>query len=173
MTASSGPTYSGSTESTEGSLVVPAPRERVLVVLTDLEAYPEWNAEFRSVQVLARDEAGRPASARIVLDSAALRDELVLDYYWAAGPSESAGPSGSFGTSGFSWVLREPGSVVRRMDGAYSLQDTGGGGTTVTFRLGVDIAFPLIGALRRKAEQTVIDRALTGLAQRVEETTWD
>jgi hypothetical protein len=37
----------------------------------------------------------------------------------------------------------------------------------------VGVTIPLIGPLRRKAERTVIDRALDGLHKRVEETSWD
>jgi hypothetical protein len=43
-----------------------------------------------------------------------------------------------------------------------------GGSTRVTYRLAVDLAIPMIGMLRRKAEKVVIDTALKGLKKRVE-----
>jgi hypothetical protein len=53
------------------------------------------------------------------------------------------------------------------MDGAYLLDDTGGE-TEVTYRLAVDVAIPMIGMLKRKAEKVIIDTALKGLKRRVE-----
>ena len=146
--------------STEASSLVHAPRGHVLHVLADLESYPQWNDEFAAVEVLERDPQGRPQTVRITLDSPMLKDELVLGYTWA-------------GDTGMSWTLREPGSLVRSMDGSYSLADAPAGATSVTFRLAIEVSVPLIGPLRRKAEKTVIERALDGLAQRVEGTTWD
>ena len=42
------------------------------------------------------------------------------------------------------------------------------GGTRVTYQLAVDVAVPLLGTLKRKAEKVIIDAALSGLKQRVE-----
>ena len=53
------------------------------------------------------------------------------------------------------------------MDGAYEL-DADGERTRVTYRLAVDVAMPMIGLMRRKAEKVVIDTALKGLKRRVE-----
>jgi hypothetical protein len=41
-------------------------------------------------------------------------------------------------------------------------------GTSVTYALSVDLAIPIIGMLRRKAEKVIIDTALKGLKRRVE-----
>ena len=38
----------------------------------------------------------------------------------------------------------------------------------VTYRLAVDVAIPMIGMLKRKAEKVIIDTALKGLKKRVE-----
>jgi hypothetical protein len=53
------------------------------------------------------------------------------------------------------------------MDGTYELTATESG-THVTYRLAVDLAIPMIGMLRRKAEKVIIDTALRGLKKRVE-----
>jgi hypothetical protein len=54
------------------------------------------------------------------------------------------------------------------MDGSYELADRADGTTTVTYRLAVDVKFPMIGLMKRKAEKVIIDRALKGLKKRVE-----
>ena len=56
---------------------------------------------------------------------------------------------------------------MRGMEGAYELTPSGAG-TEVTYRLAVDLAIPMIGMLRRKAEKVIIDTALKGLKKRVE-----
>jgi carbon monoxide dehydrogenase subunit G len=58
--------------------------------------------------------------------------------------------------------------MVKAMNGAYLLADRGDGTTRVTYRLAVDVAIPLIGMLKRKAEKVIIDTALKGLKKRVE-----
>jgi hypothetical protein len=54
------------------------------------------------------------------------------------------------------------------MDGSYDLVDNGDGTTLVTYRLAVDVKFPMIGLMKRKAEKVIVDRALKGLKKRVE-----
>jgi hypothetical protein len=48
------------------------------------------------------------------------------------------------------WTLVE-GKTLKALDGSYTLQATPSS-TEVTYRLSVDIAIPMIGMLRRKAE---------------------
>jgi carbon monoxide dehydrogenase subunit G len=58
--------------------------------------------------------------------------------------------------------------MLKAMDGAYQLTELGDGTTRVTYRLAVDVAVPLIGMFKRKAEKVIIDTALKGLKRRVE-----
>jgi hypothetical protein len=58
--------------------------------------------------------------------------------------------------------------MLRGLDGAYELVEAADGSTEVTYRLAVDLAMPMIGMLKRKAEKVIIDTALKGLKKRVE-----
>jgi hypothetical protein len=60
--------------------------------------------------------------------------------------------------------------MLKAMEGAYILRPSGDG-TEVTYRLAVDIAIPMIGMLKRRAEKVIIDSALKGLKKRVESRT--
>ena len=51
--------------------------------------------------------------------------------------------------------------------GSYVLEPTGDA-TSVTYSLSVELAIPMIGMLRRKAEKIIIDQALRELKKRVE-----
>jgi Polyketide cyclase / dehydrase and lipid transport len=142
-------------EGVEASLLLAAPPERVAAVVADLAAYPQWNPEIPRVEVVEVAD-GLPRLVRLTLAAPMLRDELLLEYAWRW-PQHVR------------WRLVSPGRTVTRLDGSYTLAPApGGAGTTVTYRLTVELGVALIAPLRRKAARTVIDRALAGLQQRVE-----
>ncbi|RJK96884.1 SRPBCC family protein [Vallicoccus soli] len=137
---------------TESSTTVGASPAQVMAVIADMEAYPDWNAEVKRVEVLSRHADGRPERVRFVLDAGLIKDTYVLAYAWTEAST--------------SWSLVEA-STLTAMDGSYALREVPGG-TDVTYRLTVDVKVPMLGIMKRKAEQVVVDRALKGLKQRVE-----
>jgi ribosome-associated toxin RatA of RatAB toxin-antitoxin module len=137
---------------TEASTTVGASPAQVMAVIADMEAYPDWNDEVKQVEVLSRHADGRPERVRFVLDAGLIKDTYVLSYAWT--PTSAA------------WTLVEA-STLTAMDGAYDLREVPAG-TEVTYRLAVDVRIPVLGVMKRKAEQVVVDRALKGLAQRVQ-----
>ncbi|GAA1552235.1 SRPBCC family protein [Kribbella hippodromi] len=143
-------------EQTTSTIVVNATPKEIMAVIADFAAYPEWADSMRETEVLATDEAGRPNRVRFKVDAGAISDEYTLAYVWSRNE--------------VTWTLVEA-KMVKGMDGAYVLRDLGtanGGGTEVTYRLAVDVAIPMIGMLKRKAEKVIIDTALKGLKKRVE-----
>lgn len=142
-------------EQTESRVTISRPPADVMAVIADLPAYPEWNEEVRSVEILSTDTgSGRPERVRFVLDASPIKDTYVLSYQWD-------------GDRSVRWTLLEA-SMLAAMDGAYSLTDNGDSTTDVTYRLAVDLNVPVIGLLKRKGEKVVVDRALKGLKRRVE-----
>ncbi len=143
-------------ESTESSTSVAAPPADVLAVIADLESYPEWAGGVKEVEVLA-SKAGRPSRARFVVDNGPIKDTYVLDYTWKVAKA---------GTGTVSWTLVEA-DIIKKLDGSYEVA-AAGDGSTVTYRLGVDVRIPMLGMLKRKAEKVIIDTALKELTKRVE-----
>jgi len=124
-------------------------------VIADLAAYPQWSDGISSVTVLAvYEDDNRPADARFVLDSGAIKDTYELEYDWD-------------GDARVSWTLTK-GDMLTALDGTYELADNGDGTTTVHYRLAVDVKIPMIGMIKRKAEKVIVDTALKGLKKRVE-----
>jgi ribosome-associated toxin RatA of RatAB toxin-antitoxin module len=143
-------------EQTTSSIVIDAPPADVMAVIADLEAYPEWTASVKQVEILTvyDDEQERPAEARFVLDAGAIKDTYTLSYEWDDDTEVR-------------WTLVE-GGLLKAMDGSYHLDPVGDGSTEVTYQLSVDVAIPLLGLMKRKAEKVIIDTALKELKKRVE-----
>ncbi len=108
---------------------------------------------MRAAEVLGQED-GRASRVRFTLDAGVVKDTYVLGYDWD-------------GDAAVHWHLAEPGSVISAMDGAYLLAGQGGM-TETTYELSVDVRIPMPGLLKRRAEKTIIDTALQGLKNRVE-----
>ncbi len=136
------------------TITISAPPDAVLAVIADIDRYPEWTGQIKSAQVLERDSDGRPRSARFVMDAGVLKDEYVLQYDWNA--------------DGVAWQLVGTSTVQKSQVGSYALAPRGAG-TEVTYSLAVDIAMPMLGMFKRKAEKMIMDSALKELKKRVEQ----
>jgi ribosome-associated toxin RatA of RatAB toxin-antitoxin module len=139
---------------TTSSIDIAAPAERVMAVIADFGAYPEWADQVKDVEVLEAGSDDRPRRVRFTMDAGPIKDTYTLDYTWA--PDDRS----------VSWTLVK-GQMQRAQDGSYTLAERTGS-TTVTYALAVDLNIPMIGMLRRKAEKVIIDTALKGLKRRVE-----
>jgi uncharacterized membrane protein len=141
-------------DATSSSITIAAPPERVMAVIADFAAYPDWAEQINAVEVLAPGDGGRAERVRFMMDAGPIKDSYTLDYVWA--------PDGRSVT----WTLVK-GQIQKAQDGSYALAGKGDS-TTVTYSLAVDLNIPMIGMLRRKAEKVIIDTALKGLKRRVE-----
>ncbi len=141
-------------DATTSSITIAARPERVMAVIADFDAYPQWAEQVKTVEILGSDTAGRAEQVRFTMDAGPFKDSYTLDYRWA--------PDGR----SVSWTLVK-GQIQKAQDGSYALSDDGKA-TTVTYSLAVDLNIPMIGMLRRKAEKVIIDTALKGLKRRVE-----
>jgi ribosome-associated toxin RatA of RatAB toxin-antitoxin module len=144
-------------ERTESSIVINAPADRVMDVIADVLAYPEWSEGVRSVEILTTYEDLRPADVVFVVDAGAIKDTYQLEYDWTADNRV------------VTWTLTS-GEMLKAMDGAYRLTENGPAATTVVYQLAVDVSIPMIGMIRRKAEKVIVDTALKGLKERVEKS---
>jgi ribosome-associated toxin RatA of RatAB toxin-antitoxin module len=140
-------------ESTQ-SIVIHAAPEKILAVIADFDAYPDWANGVKRTEVLQADEDGRATQVRFNIDQGPIKDEYVLAYDWA--------PDGT----SVSWTLVK-GNMQKSQHGSYRLENSDGG-TTVTYTLSVQLVVPMIGLFRRKAEKMIMDTALKELKRRVE-----
>jgi ribosome-associated toxin RatA of RatAB toxin-antitoxin module len=139
---------------TTQTIYIDADPAEVMKAIADLEAYPEWISEYKEVEVLEAYDDGYPKRARILMDARILKDTLIMAYEWPADRKS------------LSWTL-DSSSLLKSLEGSYILAPKGSG-TDVTYELAVDLAVPMIGMLKRKAERRLIDGALKDLKKRVE-----
>ena len=135
------------------NIVINAPSDKVLDVIADIASYPEWTGQIKSAEVLEAGADGKPKQAKFVMDAGVLKDEYTLEYDW--------------NDAGVSWHLVGKSTVQKSQVGSYSLADKGDS-TEVTYKLAVDIAMPMLGMFKRKAEKMIMDSALKELKKRVE-----
>ncbi|WET81897.1 SRPBCC family protein [Amycolatopsis sp. QT-25] len=142
-------------EQSTQSIEVDAEPARVMAVIADFPAYPEWAKAVRETEVLGEDDHGRAKQVKLTLDAGPIKDVYTLEYDWDADGN------------GVSWHLVK-GQMQKAQNGRYALEALGGGRTKVTYTLSVELALPMIGLLRRKAEKMVMDTALKELKKRAE-----
>ena len=144
------------TDSSIQSIVVSGTPEHIIKVITDFEAYPGWASAVKTVEVLEEYEDGYASRVRFVMDAGALKDDYVLEYEYAEDMSR------------IEWRLVEPSKVQKAQHGAYDIDDNADGTVTVTYSLTVELAVPLLGILRRRAEKMIMDTALRELKKHAE-----
>jgi ribosome-associated toxin RatA of RatAB toxin-antitoxin module len=142
-------------ESTQSITIAATPAE-VMAVIADFSAYPQWAASVKSCEVTVPGPNGRAKQVAFKIDAGGIRDEYELAYDWQ-------------GEQQVSWTLVK-GQMQKAQRGSYTLAEAGGG-TDVTYNLSVDLAIPMLGMLKRKAEKMIMDTALKELKKRVENGT--
>ncbi|KUH99739.1 cyclase [Mycolicibacterium acapulense] len=132
-------------------VVIDATPQEILDVLTDLESLTEWSSAHQKVEVLERDDEGRPRQSRQVVKIVGVSDEQVLNY--------------TVHDDGVSWSL-ESSKQQRAQQGRYTLTPDGDT-TKVHFELMVDPLVPLPGFLIKKGARGLMETATDGLRKRV------
>ena len=131
-------------------VLIEASRDAVMEVLLDLESLTEWSSAHKEIEILERDDQGRPRKTRQVVKIVGVSDEQVLEY--------------SFDDTGVSWTLVTS-SQQRAQEGRYTLTPQGDS-TLVRFELTVDLVAPLPGFLVKKGANGLMDTATKGLRKR-------
>jgi ribosome-associated toxin RatA of RatAB toxin-antitoxin module len=134
-----------------------APPERCFEVAADFERYPEWARDVKEAVVVERDAEGRGLRVAYRAGAMGHSARYTLRYHYGEDPLR------------ISWALEE-GDIVRRLDGEYLFEPEVGDGdaTDVTYRLQVELAVPLPGFVKRRAEGKIVSTALDELQRRVE-----
>ena len=141
-------------DSSTQSITIDATPAAVAEVICDFPAYPEWVSAVKRCEVVEEYEDGYASQVQFVIDAGMMQDEYTLAYEYSEDISR------------IQWSLVAPSKVQKAQQGSYDLEPVDGG-TRVTYTLAVELAISLPGFLRRKAEKTIMETALSELRKRV------
>lgn len=144
-------------EATERTTIAASPEECYAIAL-DFERYPEWAADIKSVEVLERDERGRGSKVRYRAAAMGQSIRYTLEYDHSDAPRTLA------------WVQTD-GDLTRKLDGSYVFEPDGAGGTRMTYHLVAELKVPVVGFIKRRAENRILGTALRELKARAESAT--
>jgi uncharacterized membrane protein len=140
-------------DSVSDSIDIAASAEVIFAVATDLEKYPEWNANIKKVEVQESDDEGRPTKVWMQVDAKIKTVSYTLSYDYSEAPES------------FSWDLLE--GDVKELSGSYVF-DEFDDVTEVRYETRVDPGFPMPGMIKRQAQKQIVKGALQDLKKRVE-----
>src|SRR6201993_4306268 len=138
-------------------VLIEATPDEIMDVLLDLESLTKWSSAHKKVEILERDDQGRPSRSRQVVKVVGVSDEQVLAY--------------SVHDDGVSWTLVSA-KQQRAQEARYRLTPDGDS-TRLRFELTVDLTVPVPGFLIKKGAKGLMDTATEGLRKRVLEVKAD
>ena len=133
-------------ETASQTITIAAPPERVWEIAADVERYPEWARDVKDVIVRKRDDDGRPLEVEFRASALGRSTHYTLGYDYSSAPDK------------LSWRLVH-GDIMRAIDGAYTFvpSATDPGGTEVRYDLAIELAAPLPGFVKRRAEVRILN----------------
>ena len=136
--------------------VVTASPQACYDLISDIERYPQWATDMSFATVTERDPDGRVAQASFAVKALGRSARYTLAYDHSGAPHR------------ISWKLVD-GDIVKQLDGRYEFTPTAEPGRTeVLYQLALELAVPLPGFVKRRAERRIAHTALADFAARLE-----
>jgi carbon monoxide dehydrogenase subunit G len=146
---------SGLGGSTSGE--IDAPIEQVWATLTDIETIAQWQDGIVSVTAKERDADGQVVLADVTAD-AKVKELTVTTRFTRQAPTRLA------------WKVEK--GDVKKLDGAWTLEDLGNGRTRATYEIEVDpgrmLAMLIRGPVEEKVRERLVNKRPAELAARVQ-----
>jgi ribosome-associated toxin RatA of RatAB toxin-antitoxin module len=134
--------------------VIEASADAIMGIITDFEAYPEWVDDMKDAEVRETDDQGRATRVWYHVDARVMEIEYVLAYEY---PAEHR----------LTWTLDE-GEQITKLDGEYLLEEEADGSTRVRYTLEADLAIPMPGFMKKRAQKRIMETGLGELKRRAE-----
>ena len=143
-------------QATQRTTIMSSPA-RCFEVVVDFENYPRWAHDIKAATVVTRDRDGRAVDVTYQVTAMGRSTTYTLRYFYGTDPLRLA------------WRLQD-GDATTRLDGEYTFAAVPGESDTteVTYRLAVELAVPLPGFIKRRAESRIVHTALDELKAYVE-----
>lgn len=142
-------------ENAREKMIIGAPPDQCYSVAVSFEEYPSWAQDIKTVEVLKRDQMGRAVEVVYRAGAFGRTSSYTLRYDYSLAPKQ------------LSWVQVD-GDITSKLDGRYIFDPAESNYTDVTYELSVDLAVPIPGFVKRRAEVRIVHAALRDLKDRVE-----
>ncbi len=142
-------------ENAREKMVIGATPDQCYAVAASFEEYPAWAQDIKEVVIVARDDKGRPAAVTFRAGAFGRTTSYTLRYDYSGAPKV------------LSWV-QIGGDITSKLDGSYVFESDDLNQTQVTYELTVELAVPIPGFVKRRAEVRIVHAALRDLKERVE-----
>jgi hypothetical protein len=141
------------TETVASEIDIDAGTAKILEVLCDFEAYPQWAKSIKEARIVERDDEGRAARVEFKVAPGPLPQvRYILEY--------------GYEPDGISWSYVE--GDLKDIRGSYAVSGSDGG-SHVTYQLAIDPGkLPLPGFVKARAAREITKVALKELKRRVE-----
>ncbi|MEZ5283075.1 MAG: SRPBCC family protein [Acidimicrobiales bacterium] len=143
-------------EATETRVINASPA-RCYEIATDFASYPEWTTDLKDAEVVDADAEGRAELVAFRAAAMGRSATYTLRYDHSDAPRV------------LSWT-QDSGDITKRLEGSYLFEPVDGEADKcqVTYHLIVELAVPLPGFVKRRAEGRIIHTALDDLQSRAE-----
>lgn len=143
-------------QATQRTTIMASP-QRCFDAAVDFERYPRWARDIKEARILAKDRGGRAVDVEYRVTAMGRSTTYTLRYFYGSDPLRIA------------WRLLR-GDATSRLDGEYTFMGVGDDTETteVSYQLAVELAVPLPGFVKRRAESRIMQTALDELKAYVE-----
>ena len=143
-------------QATQRTTIMASPK-RCFDTAIDFEQYPRWARDIKEAKVVTRDRDGRGVDVKYRVTAMGRSTTYTLRYFYGSDPLRLA------------WRLQR-GDATTRLDGEYTFAEVPGESDTteVSYQLAVELAVPLPGFVKRRAESRIVHTALDELKAYVE-----
>ncbi|MCG5434503.1 SRPBCC family protein [Mycobacterium sp. MYCO198283] len=136
---------------------VAAPADRILGIVRDFEAYPQWNPEIKGCWILARYDDGRPSQLRLDVEIQGQSGMFITAVYY---PSDTQ-----------IYTMLQQGEHFEKQTQTFSVVPLGPALTLLTVDLDVETKLPVPKPMVKKLVNDVLDHLAEALKRRAEELT--
>lgn len=134
---------------------VEAPAEKILAIVADFEAYPQWNPEIKGCWILARYNDGRPSQLRLDVEIQGQSGVFINAVYY---PAENQ-----------IYTVLQQGDHFTKQEQRFSVVPLGPNSTLLQVDLEVEVKLPVPAMMVKKLIGDTLDHLANAVVGRVQQ----
>ncbi|MDF3342049.1 SRPBCC family protein [Mycolicibacterium septicum] len=134
---------------------VDAPADKIMAIVGDFEAYPQWNPEIKGCWILARYDDGRPSQLRLDVEIQGQSGTFINAVYY---PAENQ-----------IFTVLQQGDHFTKQEQRFSVVPLGPDSTLLQVDLEVEVKLPIPAMMVKKLIGDTLDHLSSALITRVQQ----